>query len=239
MHRLTRRFWSSDAGLTALLILLFLDIFIFYPIVTGTFGKILIQGCFFLIIVSGVRAVVETPVWGRLVLALGGTGLVCGVITFAYPWRSLEVSSTIIEVAFIALLIVVILTHVFREGHIDAHRIAGAVAVYLLIGVLWGKLYSIVAMLSPKAFNFTQSYPSGGIDFIEGKLIYFSFMTLTSVGYGDIFPVHAAAKTAAMLEAVIGQLFPSILLARLVSMEIEARQIKKRKSAKESAPGPS
>ena len=69
---------------------------------------------------------------------------------------------------------------------------------------------------------------------MQAKLLYFSFITLTSVGFGDIVPVHPVAQTLAMLEALIGQLFPAILLARLVSLEIESRQHKRKKEKKES-----
>jgi voltage-gated potassium channel Kch len=61
----------------------------------------------------------------------------------------------------------------------------------------------------------------------ETRLIYFSFATLTTVGYGDITPVHPIARSLAMLEALIGQLFPVILIARLVSMELYYRRIQK------------
>ncbi|MBF0549544.1 MAG: hypothetical protein HQK60_03310 [Deltaproteobacteria bacterium] len=239
MYRILRRFWSHDTGLTALLVLLFLDIFIFYPMMSNSLGRILVEACYILIIVFGVREVMETPVWGLLVIILGVTGLLGGVVVFIYPYRYLVLMNVIIEVAFIALLIVVILIRVFREGHVDTHRIAGAIAVYLLIGVLWGAIYSGLALMVPQAFNFAQTSPTEAIDPFDGRLLYFSFVTLTSVGYGDILPAHRAVKMIAVLEAVIGQLFPSILLARLVSMEIESRQTKKLRSVKEEAHTPS
>jgi len=124
-------------------------------------------------------------------------------------------------------LIAGILIRVFHEGPINVHRIAGAVAVYLLIGFLWGGLYLIIGLLFPGAFSFTHPPLSGNIPDLQAKLVYFSFVTLTTIGYGDIHPVHPAAQNLAVLEGLVGQLFPAILIARLVSMEIEDRRGKR------------
>ena len=85
----------------------------------------------------------------------------------------------------------------------------------------------------PSAFNFsTIPFPSE-FHKLQSKLFYFSFVTLTSIGYGDIMPVNPAAQTVAILEGLIGQLFPAILLARLVSLEIESRQSREQEKSDE------
>jgi hypothetical protein len=120
-----------------------------------------------------------------------------------------------------AVLAYLILVHVFRDGPITNDRIAGAVAVYLLLGQIWVHVYMLISCLSPGAFHFVQA-PATSFDLWE-KLIYFSFSTLTTVGFGDVTALRQAARSAALLEALTGQLFPAILIARLVSMEIESR----------------
>ena len=103
---------------------------------------------------------------------------------------------------------------VFAPGRITTDRIMGAVALYLLFGVVWGNAYEIVALADPAAFNAAPD-PGRGIE----RWFYFSFVTLTTVGYGDVTPVSRAARVLAIGEALVGQLYPAIILARLVTLQ--------------------
>jgi len=110
---------------------------------------------------------------------------------------------------------------VFAPGRVTYHRVVGAVLLYLTIAVIFGSLFTFVGLLIPKAFS--------GISFedspaLASNVTYFSFVTLTSTGYGDVFPVHPMARSLCNLETILGQLYPATLLARLVSLEIEGRR---------------
>lgn len=111
---------------------------------------------------------------------------------------------------------------VFAPGKVNFHRVIGAVLLYLTIGLIFVALFCFVALLEPNAFIGLQ--PLSDNLAIAGNLIYFSFVTLTSVGYGDIVPLHPFARGLANIEAIIGQLYPATLLARLVTLELEHRQ---------------
>ena len=107
---------------------------------------------------------------------------------------------------------------VFAPGRITYHRIVGAVLLYLLITLTFVALFIFVGVLIPKAFS--------GIVFkdnaaLASNIIYFSFVTLTTVGYGDIVPIHPIARSLCNLEAIFGQLYPAT--ARLVTLEIAGR----------------
>jgi hypothetical protein len=116
-----------------------------------------------------------------------------------------------------ALMTAVISVQVFRSGVVTVHRILGAVAVYLLLGLIWAQAYQLVWLAHPGAFT-------GALDDAAANpWVYFSIVTLTTTGYGDILPAHASARALANLEALIGQLYPAILLARLVSLEVARR----------------
>jgi len=224
MRTLSRKFWHNDAGLTCLLIVLFLYIFVVYPLVNFPIGNVLVNVLFALILVSGVLAVIDTPLSAWLVGVLAALGVFGRALGHVYPSAAIHLLNAVAGSVFMIILISVILVQVFREGPVNAHRIAGSVAAYLLIGVLWGSAYLIVELLSPDAFTFQKPLVLDGFHVLQLKLVYFSFITLTSVGYGDIVPVHPAGQTLAMMEALVGQLFPTILLARLVTLEIEDRQ---------------
>ena len=119
-------------------------------------------------------------------------------------------------------LSIVVARAVFAPGQVTFHRIIGAVLLYLNIGLVFVALYCFVALLEPNAFTGLGALQDNlGV---AGNLIYFSFVTLTSVGYGDIVPLHPFARGLANVEAIIGQLYPATLLARLVTLEIEGRR---------------
>ena len=106
---------------------------------------------------------------------------------------------------------------VFGHGRVTFHRIQGAIAFYLLIAVIFAYFYLLLVTVVPNAFNqsIVLTDPFGA-----SRLLYFSFATLTTTGYGDIAPVHPLARSLANLEAVIGQLFPATLLARIVTLQL-------------------
>jgi hypothetical protein len=121
------------------------------------------------------------------------------------------------------MLTVVILAKVFGKGPVTAHRVKGAIAVYLLFGMTWALLYGLLDQTLPNAFNL----PLLGEAFTPERqetLTYFSFITLTTLGYGDITPVHEISRMFVVMEGLIGQLYPATLLARLVSLEIMHRE---------------
>ena len=122
---------------------------------------------------------------------------------------------------FLAALAGVILKRVFGEGRINMHRIQGAVAAYLLIGITWSGFYRLLVYFDGGAIGMPSVSDERSL---MSTLVYFSFATLTTVGYGDVTAVHTAARSLAMLEALTGQLFPAVLIARLVSMEVSHRR---------------
>jgi len=107
---------------------------------------------------------------------------------------------------------------VFGPGKVTFHRIVGGILLYLTIGLTFVALFGLVALNVSDAFKGLETLQ--GNFAIAGNLIYFSFVTLTTIGYGDIVPLHPYARGLANLEAVIGQLYPATLLARLVTLEL-------------------
>lgn len=124
----------------------------------------------------------------------------------------------IIFTLYLGVAIYLILKDVSRSQKVTIDTIRGSVCVYLLIGFVWALLYGIVASINPNAFK-----PSIIVEEGFGKVVYFSFTTLTTLGYGDILPIDPLAKMLTNLEAIIGQLYPSVLIAILVSDYISQR----------------
>jgi hypothetical protein len=120
------------------------------------------------------------------------------------------------------LLLIYLLGHaVLAPGEITRHRVLGAVALYLALGMAFAGAYRLSVELAPGSL---ANIPAGSEVFqAYSAILYFSFVTLTSVGYGDIVPAHAFARALSNVEAIIGQLYPATLLARLVTLELERR----------------
>ncbi len=108
---------------------------------------------------------------------------------------------------------------VFAPGKVTFHRIVGGALLYLIIGQIFAALIGLVTLLEPNAITNVEPLNNN----FTGNLIYFSFVTLTTTGYGDIVPLHPYARGLASIEAVIGQLYPATLLAQLVTLELESQ----------------
>jgi len=108
----------------------------------------------------------------------------------------------------------------FAPGRVTYHRIIGAVLLYLTVAVTFASLFTFVGSLIPTAFTGMAVEDSPAL---ATQLIYFSFSTLTTTGYGDISPIHPIARSLCNLEAIFGQLYPATLLARLVTLEAAGR----------------
>jgi hypothetical protein len=210
-------FWSTDRSLTALLVLLIGNIFIMPLAQFATWGRLAARTVLSLIIVSGVIATVDDRLIVLLTIVLALGSLLVGWENLDRLNLYLELFNNLYSLLFIGFLIALIIRQVFRPGPITARRVQGSVAVYLLLGVLWAVWYEIVELLQPGSF---QIVSQKGKDILP-QLAYFSFTTLTTLGIGDIVPRRALARSLVMLEALVGQLFPVILIARLVTLEIE------------------
>ena len=160
-----------------------------------------------------------------IVRILVGVLVVAGLVTHwtYHDHATLELgrADTALSLTFTAIITALILLEVFGAGRITLYRIEGAVAAYLLVAYGWALAYQLIDLSDPVAFTFAAT---AAPQTLRVRLLYFSLTTLTSVGYGDITPLHPIARSLAALEAMTGQLFPVLLLTRLVSLELYHRQ---------------
>jgi hypothetical protein len=212
----------SDRLLSVLTVLLLIMLFVVAPFHAAgikmfeAFGAIVA-----LVMVAGVLVISASPTATLVILAGFSLNVFVVISRLIRPSTyDLYLVATAWFVIVCTLAVVVART-VFAQGRISFHRIVGAVLLYLLIALAFVSLFMLVGLLVPNAFS--------GLVFednekLASNLIYFSFVTLTSTGYGDIYPVHPIARSLCNLETIIGQLYPATLLARLVSLEIAGRR---------------
>jgi len=211
-----QKFWDQEKSLTILLLILVVHIFIIIPIgqktiVTETvflffYASLLSAGMYLLIKNARLRVFLTGIL---IVLLLLGSDFFLKSVT-------LGIIDDLITVLYCIMLSYVVLLRTFREGPVTIHRIQGAVVVYLLMSLIFALAYHSVYLLNGEmAFKGLSSSD-------RKEFMYFSLTTLTTVGYGDISPALPVNRSLANLEALIGQLYPAILIARLVSMEFES-----------------
>jgi len=212
----------QDPLLTALTIILMLLIFVFAPLHAadvvhtqeiGVAIAVVLVVC--VLVMSGSVTAVVAMVAAIAISALAAalpdkddSKLI--VLLNAVSWLTL---------GFALLWVVAI--RVFAPGEVTYHRVIGAILLYLIVGLVFVSLYAAVGLMAPKAFSGIQVSDNPGL---ASELIYFSFVTLTSTGYGDIVPVHPIARSLCNIEGILGQLYPATLLARLVTLELEYRR---------------
>jgi hypothetical protein len=208
------RFWADDKGLSIFSALLLVMAFVLPPLLPPGGGRSLVADAVAaLLLLSGVLALREWRLVRLVLLPVAFVTLAMDLGSWFLPIARPWVLGT--SLVSLLLFLAVVLGQTLRSGPITFHRIQGAIAAYVLLGVLWAYAYALVEALRPGAFT-------GPLDPADSAraFLYFSFVTLTTTGYGDVLPVHPAARSLANLEAVTGTLYVAILVARLVSLAV-------------------
>ncbi|ABB57263.1 potassium channel family protein [Synechococcus elongatus] len=113
---------------------------------------------------------------------------------------------------FLSLVIILLIKTLMHESQVTADLVKGGICIYFLVAILWSLLYEAIAVFDPLAFLILPEHKD------NNPYVYFSFITLTSTGFGDILPINPVAKLLASFEAMFGQLYLAIVIARLVSL---------------------
>jgi len=210
------RFWAADRGLSLFLALL-ITIVLVLPAFgrPGPLGTLIGDMVFSALLVAGALTLPErrwlrwsVPPVAAIALLVRWAGVATVSDNFA-AWRELSTLVTLL------LFTAVVVGQVYRNGPVTHHRILGAVSVYLMLGLIWASAYALLYQLHPDAF----AGKLGDVPTAQ-TWIYYSFVTLTTAGYGDITPVLPAARSLAIAESLTGQLYVAITLARLVALQV-------------------
>jgi voltage-gated potassium channel len=141
-------------------------------------------------------------------------------VLLAQPYNlQLTVIHYLLLTVFLGYAVAVILGNIFEKSAVGADDVLGAVSGYLIAGAAWSSLYALTDILSPESFTLAPPFAALLSDWHGRTSVfnYFSLVTLTTVGYGDVTPTHAPATAFAMLEAVFGQFYIAVVVAQLVS----------------------
>jgi hypothetical protein len=171
---------------------------------------------------SAVYAVSDKPVQWITALCLMIPTAVLNTMLVLRPGRKIAVPALICAILFLAFTIVSLLRAVVRSERITHDTIYGSLNVYLLMGLTWGTAYLLLETLQPGALSLDSlRHPNHHIDWSD--CMFYSFVTLTTIGYGDIVPITAQARSLSILEAVSGVMYVAVLIARLVGLHALVR----------------
>lgn len=167
--------------------------------------------------------------WSFVVgILLAVPALTTDVAIYFVQSQRLVLISCLLDLAVLVFLTGVIVVHVVSRERVNLDKILGAISAYLLLGLVWALIYGALELAYPGSFQLGSQVANGSALPHWGDLdnfIYYSLVTLSTLGYGDIVAVTRAARAWSALEAILGQLYLAILLARLIGLQIiQARQ---------------
>jgi len=166
---------------------------------------------------AGVYAVSgrRRDVWAAVTIAVAQVAF--ALASILAPSSGVQAPALGLLCLFYVFTMVQVLRYVLRPAEVTGDTLVGAASVYLLAGLAWGVLYALAEYLAPGSFELGESGIPPGEPAVS-EFMYFSFVTLTTLGYGDMTPITQAVRSFVMLEAVAGQFFLAVLVARLISL---------------------
>jgi hypothetical protein len=218
------QFWSEERSLTTLLVLLAINMFVLDPLIQQGIRFGLMRSVFFsLLLLAGLLTMTRHEI-------LRAVSIVFVTLALMVHWARVTLGASgllgwdvLFSLLSVSAFTMVVLWQVNRKGPVTGHRIRGAIAGYLLLGLAFACAYALIEYLIPGSFQVPAAeFRSTEAEF--DAFFYFSVVTLTTLGYGDITAILPAARSAVMIEGLLGQLYPAILIARLISMQIETRK---------------
>ena len=231
--------WKFTVLLTTILLLL-----VVHPLLWGGADLPLLHYAFLAAAMLGVLLALYARTASRIPALVLGVPAFVGLIAIhavpAAPPLIAAIFLHILPILFIGYAAYTILTILFRGVAVTADDINGAFCGYLPIGIAFAHVYGVVELFRPGSFNlpaYLGAMPENEAA-RQGVLTYFSLVTLTTVGYGDVTAVSPPARSLACVEAVIGQFYIAVVVAELIGIKLAAA-MRDRGSDRPAAPGPS
>ncbi len=212
LHPLPGRFSSL---LVTILLLLLLR-----PFLEGfVVARFLLTALFTATLVSALYSV-SRPAWAfTLGLALIVPAIALTWLPHAVTVPRLELGRYLFTLLAFAFTAVVMVIHTLQAKRVTVEQISGALSAYLLMGLVWGLAYFLLESAAPGSLSFGSVSDEARFS----ASVYYSFVTLTTLGYGDILPLTDRARSLAYVEAVIGQIYLAVLVGKLVGMFVSAK----------------
>lgn len=212
--------WKNDVGFIWMLAITVLTL-ISTQLPSGILleNKFIVRLSFFLFTLIAIKSSALPPAGKIIGYAIASTLLLLAIAIIRIESQGLILFYTVFITGYMIFILALVINQIFVSGTITVNKIGGGIAAYIVMGHLWASLYLTVYIIHPASFQ------HGGELIQESEalkhLSYFSFVTLTTIGYGDIVAIGSIARILVMLEGLMGQLFPAIFIAKLVTLQID------------------
>lgn len=211
------KFWVSNKFLS-LFIALVLLIAISPLMLTLHLSSIFGQSLFTIVLVVSFFSISKTRKFSILFVILSLGSIISGWLSQIYANTPVAIINCFFVILFMLFIFVKLMKYIFKSQHINHQTLYLALSSYLILGLFFASIYQLIYLIIPNSFVFNVPITGdlSGIN-LYTNLFYFSFVTLTTLGYGDIVPLAAVARMVTTLEALSGQIFIAVIIARLVS----------------------
>ncbi len=204
-----------------------LSLILCFPFIHEWFSHylIIIESFFTLLLITGIYLSSRNPQILTISILFAVLSSVIIWFNFFINSNYLLIIGLVLQIIFFLITIFSIISHVLSFQKVNADAIYGAISAYLLLAIIWAIIYTALELAMPESFQFPHVFFHNNAllashRFYFSQFLYFSFVTITTLGYGDIVPLSLEARGFASIEAVAGQLYVAVLIARLVGLHI-------------------
>jgi Ion channel len=214
--RLFNRLWNQESGLSGMFILLTIMQFVLIPIFGSYSWFMVVLNIFWMLfLLAGIFSLSTTNKQALLISIIPLLFIIFSWINVFDHSPFILIIELILSISTLSLLIILVLKKVFEPGPITAHRIIGSIVIYMLMAQLWTVVY--IFFYEHVQGSFQLSLPPFESNSSIANFLYFSYITISTTGFGEIVPLHPLARALVNVEAIFGVLYPVVLIGRLVS----------------------
>jgi len=202
-----------------------LILFLFTSAIVAEFSSLFSKSAFTLItllmLAANIRTLKHQSTWKHVIYFLIPSFLLLSIIEHFFSGKLFVLLLMSILLLFFIGSFATAFKQVLFEGDIDANKLIGSLTLYILLGLIWAMIYLIILVLDPGAFTGLEvtSWQEG-----FSRIAYYSFVTLTTLGYGDILPNDHIAEFFVYMESIVGVFYMAIIVSSLISLRLAAIQ---------------
>lgn len=214
--RFLNHLWDKESGLGGMFFLLAIMHFIIVPVFSSYASFMVVINVFWMLLLfSGIFSLAKDKKQGLKISIIPTLFVLFNWINVFDENPFIVFTDTVFTIGTLVLLVILVLIKVFEPGPITKYRIAGSIVVYMLLANIWAVVYLYLYEHIEGAFQLTL--PAFESNTLHANFMYFSYITITTTGFGEIVPLHPIARAFVQVEAFVGVLYPVILIGRLVS----------------------
>jgi hypothetical protein len=187
----------------------------------GSFGEDLFSSVTLLMLLASIKSIKTDVTWTKTVYVVIGFFILLTLLSKFFPQGIFVYFILIILLVFFIGSFAIAFKQVLFVGEIDSNKMVGSVTLYILLGLIWATIYLLILVTDPQAFS---GIDTGSWQETFSRVAYYSFVTLTTLGYGDILPTNHIAEFFVYMEAIVGVFYMAIIVSSLISLRLATIQ---------------